>query len=66
MPSRQDENGIYRDIIHPIDPEAREKLENEILTAYENYAALMNVLEENDSWNDEKGLSKLLGPFLKT
>jgi len=48
MPSRQDENGIYRDIIHPIYPEAREKLENEILTAYENYAALMNVLEEND------------------
>ena len=48
MPSRQDENGIYRDIIHPIYPEAREKLENEILTAYENYAALMNVLESED------------------
>ena len=47
MPSRKDENGIYRDIIHPIYPETREKFENEIITAYENYVALMNVIEES-------------------
>ena len=47
MPSRKDENGIYRDIIHPIYPETRKKFENEIITAYENYVALMNVIEDN-------------------
>ena len=47
MPSRKDENGIYHDIIHPIYPETRKKFENEIITAYENYVALMNVIEDN-------------------
>lgn len=37
MPSRKDEGGIFRDIAHPITPEARKTLENAILTAYHNY-----------------------------
>ncbi len=35
MPSRKDENGVFRDIVHPITPEARKLLEETILDAYE-------------------------------
>lgn len=34
MPSRKDENGIFRDIVHPISPESRNAIEGEILDAY--------------------------------
>ena len=37
MPSRIDENGIYRDIVHPILAESRGMIETEILDAYERY-----------------------------
>ena len=33
MPSRRDDAGNFRDIVHPISPEAREELEQEILSA---------------------------------
>lgn len=36
MPSRKDESGIFRDIVHPISPEARVSIEGEILEAYQN------------------------------
>ena len=39
MPSRRDEAGTFRDIIHPINPEARVKLETAILKAYEEHLA---------------------------
>lgn len=39
MPSRRDESGVYRDIIHPISPEARGEIENRIIAAYENYVS---------------------------
>lgn len=45
MPSRKDETGIYRDIIHPIDSAAREEFENKILTAYKNYIELEKALD---------------------
>ncbi len=35
MPSRKDENGMFRDIIHPISQEARAQLEDAVLEAYE-------------------------------
>lgn len=35
MPSRKDESGIFRDIVHPISAQAREYLEEQILDAYE-------------------------------
>lgn len=35
MPSRRDDNGIFRDIVHPITSEARQALEEKILAAYE-------------------------------
>ena len=40
MPNRLDSNDIYRDIVHPISAEARNKLESVILKAYENYIEL--------------------------
>ena len=39
MPSRRDEAGTFRDIIHPINPEARNQLETMILKAYDDYLA---------------------------
>ena len=35
MPSRRDETGAYRDIVHPISSESRSELEQEILSAYQ-------------------------------
>jgi len=37
MPSRKDENGVFRDIVHPITPQARAELEGKILEAYQEY-----------------------------
>lgn len=37
MPSRREDGGVFRDIIHPISSNAREKLEEEILDAYQKY-----------------------------
>ena len=37
MPSRRDESGVFRDIIHPISPEARSEIESRIINAYEDY-----------------------------
>lgn len=45
MPSRKDENGIFRDVVHPISLEARGAIEGEILEAYKNH--LYNLEIEN-------------------
>lgn len=37
MPSRREDTGVYRDIIHPINPEAREALEHSIIEAYQHH-----------------------------
>ena len=39
MPSRKDENGIFRDVVHTITAEARKELENAVLDAYERQLA---------------------------
>lgn len=39
MPSRKDENGIFRDIAHPISMTTRQSVEAQILDAYERYIA---------------------------
>ena len=48
MPSRKDENGIYRDVVHPIYPEARKYVEDTTLEAYKNYVELESVLDSED------------------
>ncbi len=37
MPSRREESGVFRDIIHPISSGVREKIEEQILEAYNDY-----------------------------
>ncbi|MFA9381438.1 MAG: septation regulator SpoVG [Acetanaerobacterium sp.] len=37
MPSRKEENGVFRDVVHPITVEARKKLEDEILKEYHHH-----------------------------
>lgn len=34
MPSRRDDSGAFRDIVHPISSEARQAIEGKILDAY--------------------------------
>ena len=43
MPSRKDESGTFRDVVHPITPEARAVMEESILGAYHNYLAMQEV-----------------------
>lgn len=43
MPSRKDDSGVFRDIVHPITPEARKLVEDEILGAF-----LAEVEERNN------------------
>ena len=43
MPSRKDENGIFRDIVHPISPSARKLFEESILDAYQAQLALIEA-----------------------
>jgi len=40
MPSRRDDTGTFRDIVHPISTEVRNRMESEILEAY--YASMRN------------------------
>lgn len=46
MPSRKDEGGIFRDIVHPISAQARDYLESQILNAYQEQLALIQAEEE--------------------
>lgn len=39
MPSRRDDNGVYRDITHPITANARRRIEDSILEAYRSHIA---------------------------
>lgn len=45
MPSRKDENGVFRDIVHPISPAARKEIEEQILDAYSRYMAVRETEE---------------------
>lgn len=43
MPSRRDDNGIFRDIVHPISAQGRAAIEDNILNYYNEY------VEEHES-----------------
>jgi len=45
MPSRKDENGIFRDIIHPITSDMRQRMESEIIDAYQKQLAVIEAEE---------------------
>lgn len=44
MPSRRDDKGSFRDVVHPIKKESRELMEEKILTAYKS--CLSEISEE--------------------
>ena len=48
MPNRMDANGVFRDIVHPIGSDARNALEELIISAYENH---MRVKAECETVN---------------
>ncbi len=52
MPSRKEDNGSFRDIVHPISQAARQNLEELILEEYERKLAEMQADEELKSESD--------------
>lgn len=48
MPSRKTKSGEYKDIAHPICPEFREKLQAEILKAYETSDASSAASDDDE------------------
>lgn len=46
MPSRKVTEGKYRDIVHPINSEMRQELQDEILKAYEEAKERLEVAED--------------------
>ena len=61
MPSRKDENGIFRDISHPITPQARKQLEDAVLQAYQQYITQQQEVGDNsipDSFSDSSPAAK--------
>ena len=46
MPSRKDESGIFRDVVHPITPEARKLLEDSVLAAYDEHMTRLEAENE--------------------
>lgn len=49
MPSRREENGTFRDICHPITPQARKEIEDAILTAYREHLKAAAAAQEMQS-----------------
>ncbi len=47
MPSRKDENGVFRDIVHPISAAARKEMEAQIMETYKQHLALMEAETES-------------------
>lgn len=45
MPSRRDDNGTFRDIVHPITSEARQRIESQILETYRAHLEAMKARE---------------------
>ena len=46
MPSRRDESGVFRDVVHPITPEARKCLEEAVLAAFDEHLAQLEAENE--------------------
>lgn len=52
MPSRKDENGIFRDIVHPISASARKIFEDVILDVYNKQLAMLEAESESEPEED--------------
>ncbi len=49
MPSRKGEDGAYRDIVHPMCAEARNRFEEAIIDEYERFVAVEGVMEKENT-----------------
>ena len=49
MPSRRDESGIFRDIVHPMTLDARNRMEEQILDAFHREKAKTEALRSIDN-----------------
>lgn len=58
MPSRKDENGIFRDIVHPISPSARRIFEENILDAYSRQLAILETEEQSAAEASEEAVTE--------
>lgn len=47
MPSRKNQNGEYKDIVHPINSDFRKKLEDTLIEAYKEQLEAMNEASES-------------------
>lgn len=45
LPRRRNEDGIYKEIVSPANPEAKEMIRKTVLDAYETYLLLCNSFE---------------------
>jgi stage V sporulation protein G len=52
MPSRRAENGMFRDIVHPITAQARTAVEEQIMAAYREY--LENMMPDDITPSQEE------------
>ena len=48
MPSRKDENGLFRDIVHPISASSRKLFEESILDSYEKQITMLEIADETE------------------
>jgi len=46
MPSRHEESGVFRDVVHPITAKARQEMESRILAAYEQFIETQRITTE--------------------
>ncbi|MBR1823064.1 MAG: septation regulator SpoVG [Ruminococcus sp.] len=54
MPSRKDENGVFRDIVHPIAASSRKLFEEVILEAYEKQLLMLEAEEGDEEAAEEE------------
>lgn len=47
MPSRRDELGVFRDIVHPISAECRKLIESDVIEAYEKHIGELGSASAN-------------------
>ena len=59
MPSRKDENGVFRDIVHPISSEARKMMEEQILETYHRHLALMEAEAQEEAMQNFSKIQKI-------
>lgn len=48
MPSRRDEKGTFRDVVHPINSEVRAEFESQILSSYQKELELQDAEKKNN------------------